>query len=204
MYKTYSSGLLSSNTYVVCDDGSHTAMIVDCGNPVRNIRQFCEDGGLNVKYIVLTHSHYDHANFLPEYKEAFPSAEVVCHEREVALMNDSEANVSLYFGTPTSYGYPDKTVREGDVLTLGDSEYRVLSTPGHTPGSICLYNKDEKLMLTGDTLFEHGWGRCDFKYGSEADMYSSLKRLLSMDADITFLAGHGGESKIGREKGMIG
>lgn len=198
MFKTFSAGLLGSNTYVVYDEKE--AMIVDCGNPVQNIRAFCLDEGLFVKYIVLTHSHYDHIEFVDQYKQAFPEAKVVCHKDEVKLLSDPEANVSLYFGAPKSYALPDVTVKEGDTLEVGTMSFKVLFTPGHTPGSMCLYDRTNRLMLTGDTLFERGYGRCDFKYGSEADLFSSLRRLLSMDPDTTFLSGHGAASTIGREK----
>lgn len=202
MYKCFSSGLLGSNTYVVWGEGAE-CMIVDAGNPIGPIAKFVAENGFSVSYIILTHAHYDHADFIDEYKAAFPSAKVVAHESEVRVMNDVEANVSMYFGAPRSYGYPDKTVKEGDVLSVGGDKYCVLHTPGHTPGSICLYCADKLLMLTGDTLFQCGRGRCDFKYGSEADMAASLRRLFGMSPDITFLSGHGMPSTIGRERGRV-
>ena len=203
MYKIFSRGLLGSNSYLVYDGESREAMIVDLGNPPSVIQAAVREHGLDVKYVVLTHAHFDHADYIDKYKAAFPGARIVAHEKEIAVMTDSEANVSLYFGTPKSYGYPDLAVKEGDVLTLGSLNYRVLHTPGHTPGSICLYSADESLMLTGDTLFEAGRGRCDLKYGSEYDMAKSLQRLFSMDAGIVFLSGHGGVSTIGRESGRV-
>ena len=202
MYKCFSSGLLGSNTYVVFGEGNE-CMIVDVGNPVAEILKFIREKGLSVGYIVLTHAHYDHADYLSEYKTAFPDAILVAHESEVKVMTDCEANVSMYFGMPKSYGYPDKTVRDGDVISVCGTEYRVLHTPGHTPGSICLYSAADKLMLTGDTLFQCGRGRCDFKYGSEVDMAASLRRLFEMDSDITFLSGHGMPSTLGEECGRV-
>ena len=203
MYKTFSRGLLGSNSHLVYDEKSREAMIVDLGNPPSEILAAVRELSLNVKYLVLTHAHFDHADYIEKYKLTFPEARVVAHESEVAVMTDFEANVSLYFGTPKNYGYPDKAVKEGDIIALGSAEYRVLHTPGHTPGSICLYSREQRLMLTGDTLFEAGRGRCDLKYGSENDMARSLKRLLAMDGDIVFLPGHGGASTIGREIGRV-
>ncbi len=191
MYKTFTVGLLGSNTYLVYDEESREAMIVDCGNAPRDPLGVARELSLKIKYIVLTHAHYDHAEFVDEYARLLPDAEVIVHEREVAVMTDPVANVSQFFGTPRSYGYPTRTVKEGDALALGAAEYRVLSTPGHTPGSICLYSRGERLMLTGDTLFRYGYGRTDFKYGSDLDMMASLRRLAAMDGDITILPGHG-------------
>lgn len=79
-------------------------------------------------------------------------------------------------------------------------KFKVLSTPGHTPGSICLYSEGEGIMFTGDTLFYSGIGRCDFKYGSEAEMRASLRRLFSLDGDIKIFPGHGAHSTIGEER----
>ena len=203
MYKIFSQGLLGSNTVVVWDGITNEAMIVDCGNPVRNILAFADMNALCVRYIVLTHAHFDHAEYLSEYIKAFPLARVVAHEREIAVMSDPVSNVSAYFSTPRTYGVPDIAVREGDAITLGNMKFTVLFTPGHTPGSICLYCREEKLLLTGDTLFEGGRGRTDFKLGSEDDMRASLRRLLAMDDDIIFVSGHGMPSRIGDERGRI-
>ena len=203
MYKTFSGGLLGSNTHVVWDKESLECMIVDCGNPTREISKFVREKELAVKYVILTHSHFDHAHYVADYAAEFPSAEVCAHRDEIKLLSDAEANVSMYFGTPEFYPVPSRIFDTGEVISLGKLDFTVISTPGHTPGSICLYSKACRLMLTGDTLFMCGRGRCDFKYGDEAEMARSLKRLLSMDADILFLSGHGAPSHIGDEVGRV-
>jgi len=198
MIKTFSSGLLGSNTYLYYNDGE--GMLIDCGNPPEKIKSAVDEASIKIKYIILTHAHYDHADYVNEYKKLFREATLFCHENEVCVMSDFEANVSLYFGQPKSYGAPDATLREGDTLTVGKSEFVILSTPGHTPGSICLLCEEEKIMFTGDTLFHFGRGRCDFKYGNEEDMAASLERLLSLDGNITFYSGHGAASSIKNER----
>ena len=203
MYKIFSQGLLGSNTVVVWDSETGEAMIVDCGNPVHSIFSFTHEHSFTVKYVVLTHAHFDHAEYIDQYRAAFPDAKIVAHEREIAVMSDPVSNVSAYFSTPRTYGYPDMTLREGDSIALGSMKFTVLSTPGHTPGSICLFCKEEKLLLTGDTLFAGGRGRTDFKLGCEDDMHASLRRLLALDAEITFIAGHGMPSVIGDERGRV-
>ena len=199
MYKVFKNGLLGSNTYLVYDESSLEGMIVDCGNPAREPLSVARELGVRIKYIVLTHAHYDHAEFAAEYTRLLPDAELIAHEAEVAVMTDFEANVSLLFGTPRNYGYPDRTVKDGDSLALGDTEYTVISTPGHTPGSICLYSTAERVLLTGDTLFCRGYGRTDFKYGSDVEMIASLHRLSRLEADITVLPGHGMATTVGDE-----
>ena len=199
MHKIFSRGLLGSNTYLVYDDVSREAMVVDLGNSPSEIFFVARDMGLCVKYLVLTHAHFDHIDYIEKYKSVFPEARVVAHEREVAVMVNGEANVSMWFGDMKDYGYPDMTVKDGQLISLGDLKFRVIHTPGHTPGGICLYSVSEGVMYTGDTLFRGTRGRCDIKFGSEWEMAESLKRLFAMDGDIVFYPGHGGESTIGRE-----
>ena len=203
MHKIFSRGLLGSNTYLVYDDDSREAMIVDLGNPPSEVVAVAKDMHLEVRYLVLTHAHFDHAEYIEKYRQAFPLARVVAHEREVAVMVNGEANVSIYFGEPKDYGYPDMTVRHGETITLGYLKFRVIHTPGHTPGSICLYSLTEGVMYTGDTLFRGGRGRCDVKYGSEWEMADSLKRLFAMDDNIVFFPGHSVSSTIGRERERV-
>ena len=200
MIKAFKSGLLGSNTYLYYNNGE--GMIIDCGNPPEAIKSFAEESDVAVKYVILTHAHYDHADYIEKYKTTFPGAKIICHEDEICVMQDAEANVSIYFGAPRRYGTPDITVKEGDTVTVGNAAFTVLSTPGHTPGSICLLCEGEGIMFTGDTLFHYGRGRCDFKYGNEYDMKRSLERLLSLDGEITFYSGHGEAAKIKDERGI--
>ena len=152
-----------------------------------------------VDVAVISHGHYDHAEFVEEYARLLPGAEVIAHEAENAVLSDSLANVSQFFGTPRRYMSPNRTVKGGDKLTLGATEYEVISTPGHTPGSICVYSHKERLIFTGDTLFCRGYGRTDFKYGSDVELIASLRRLSRLDGDITVLSGHGMATTIGEE-----
>ena len=214
MIKQFSGIGYGANTYVVYNDnenpsGKKEAFIVDPGNPVGIVKEFIISNNLFVKYIVLSHGHYDHVSYIEEYKTAFPEAVTVCHGEESKVLTDPEANVSYLFGDTNSYADCRMKVYEGDVLTLlgedkdgnpDEMTFTVMHTPGHTPGCICLYNEEDKLMLTGDTLFAGGYGRTDFKYGNGGALMSSLRRLLSMDDEIVFYSGHGDMSRIGWEK----
>lgn len=196
-YKTFGGGYLGSNTYLVFEADTGEGMIIDLGNSAADIINFADERSIKIKYLVLTHGHYDHVRKMEEYRTRLPEAKVVSHRDEACVLTDPEANVSTLFRDPKAYRTADVSVAEGDEISLGSQTFKVLSTPGHTPGSICLYSEENKLMFTGDTLFAEGWGRTDFKYGDEALMHKSLTRLLSMDGDIVFLAGHGAPSTVG-------
>ena len=198
--RTFSNGLLGSNTYLVWDEDSREAMVIDCGNAPRETAKTCEKQGLKLKYIALTHGHYDHADYVELYKASFPKAQLVCHADEVRVLTDPEANVSMLLGLIRSYPAPDLTVDEEVTLTLGGLTFKVIHTPGHTPGSICLYCESEKTLFTGDTLFVGGYGRTDFKYGSLADLTASLRRLTALPEDTEFYSGHGEAGRLCRER----
>lgn len=205
MIKIFSCGLLDTNTYVVWEETSRHCMIIDCGVELSTVSDFVYENGLTVKYVVLTHGHFDHAHYVEEYERVFKGAQIVCHEKEKLILLDPDANLSGYLGSRRAYSCNYTFVKEGDFLALGGKSgeecmnFQVLNTPGHTPGCICLYDEKHKIMFTGDTLFKRSYGRTDFKYGNASEMYASLRRLYKMDKDITFYPGHYESSTIGEE-----
>lgn len=201
--KRFDKGIFGSNTYVISDPESGKGAVIDCGNAADAVKRYVSDKNISIEYIILTHGHYDHAELIGDYRIAFPGARSVCTAAEAKVLSDPEANVSALFGSAVRYPLPDIALSDGDTLSLGENKaavFEVISTPGHTPGSYCLYLRAEKLMFTGDVLFAHGRGRTDFKYGSEADMHRSLMRLLSMDGDTAIYPGHGEPSHIAQER----
>ena len=190
-----------SNTYLLWDEESREALIVDSGNEAEPILRYVREAGLAVKWVVLTHAHYDHVLYMDEYRAAFPEAKLMIGAGDAPLLSDIEGNVSYLFGDSRVFSKADEKLCDGEIIRLGEREIVVISTPGHTPGCICLYSREDKIMVTGDTLFGGGGiGRTDFKYGSMEILRQSLKRLLSMDGEITILPGHGGASKIAYEQ----
>ena len=200
-YKKFCYGNMFSNGYLIWDEKSREAMAVDCGNPANLIFDYANELGLSVKYVVLTHAHYDHVLYMDEYRAVFPDAKLAIGVADAPLLSDYEGNVSYLFGDVRIFGESDARICDGDILSLGESVVRVISSPGHTPGGVCLYSEADKIMVTGDTLFGGGGiGRTDFKYGDMEALRATLKRILSMDGDITILPGHGGASKIAYEQ----
>lgn len=198
MVKTFGAGLLDSNTYVYFTD-TGSAMIVDFGVPVDTVRRYCEENDLKVEYLVSTHGHYDHINYVGDYKKAFPNAKILCHVDELDLIRDPEGNLSAFFGLSNSYDVGYELLNDNDVISLkngqGSVDFTVIHAPGHTSGCMCLYAPSEKIMFTGDVLFANGYGRVDLKYASPRDMASSLRKLYTYSG-VKIYPGHGESSII--------
>lgn len=198
MIKTFNNGLLDSNTHVYSTSDGH-AMIIDFGVPLDNVKKYVEQNQITVDYLVLTHGHYDHINYIGDYKKAFEGAKIICHVDEIPVICDPEGNLSPNFGLYNSYDVGFTTVKDGDEISLKNGDecavFEVIHAPGHTQGCMCLYNKKEKIMFTGDVVFANGYGRVDLKYASPSDMLKSLKKLYTYTG-VTIYPGHYGSAII--------
>jgi hydroxyacylglutathione hydrolase len=173
-----------SNAYLI---DAKRKTLVDAGMNAPRVLKNIGDG---LELIVLTHCHYDHMGAVPEIVEA-TGAKVAMHEKDIALLRSDRASVAAMFNAPRPVFAVDIVLRGNDVIDLGDASLQVIHTPGHTPGSICLYNKDTGELFTGDTVFEGGsFGRTDIGGDSEA-MVRSLDMLMKLDVSILY-PGHGG------------
>lgn len=197
-FKRFTQGLLGSNTYVIWDEATKQAAVIDTGNDVQLAKDVIDAEKLTLKYIILTHAHYDHIHFLPEYKETYPMAKVVIHELDNAMLGSPRLNASVLFGPAHVYDKADVYVQDGDELLLGDAILSVIHTPGHTPGGICILT--ENMLFSGDTLFYAGFGRTDLGAGDVKLMAASIDKLYAMDPTITVYPGHGTKTTIGRER----
>lgn len=193
MIKTFNLGLLDSNTYVYSTDAGHAA-IIDFGVPCERVLKYVKENNLTVDYLISTHGHYDHINYVGDYKKAFENAKILCHVDEIDLIRDPDGNLSTFFGLNNSYDVGYEFLHDGDTVSLenteGSVDFKVIHAPGHTAGCMCLYCEDEKIMFTGDVLFANGYGRVDLKYASPRDMASSLRRLYTYKG-VKIFPGHG-------------
>lgn len=195
--KTFDSGIFDSNEYLVWNESSRVGIIIDCGNYKDEIQAFVQDNGIKVTQIILTHGHYDHAEFTRDHLEAFEGAELLAHKKELALLSDPIANLTAYFGEGEAYSTPNRALCNGDSVVIpgdmpgNDIEFKVIDAPGHTEGSFLLYCEKEKIMFAGDVIFKNGRGRTDLPYGDESVMQSTLAEIRKMDGDIVFYPGHG-------------
>ncbi|MCK4916781.1 MAG: MBL fold metallo-hydrolase [Candidatus Omnitrophica bacterium] len=191
--KSFILGPLSNNCYIVFDANSNEGFLIDVTAPTEKIDEFIKEKGLKIKFIFLTHSHFDHISGLSSY-----SVPYYIHEKEVEFLKDPSLNGSLYFSAPLIIEMSPEICRDNDILYLGKQPIEVIHTPGHSPGSISL--KVNKWLFSGDALFYDSIGRTDFTYGSEITLINSIKeKLLVLPSDTIVYPGHGPFSTIGRE-----
>lgn len=190
-------GMFASNCFIVGDEESKEGMIIDPGADARAILDSIKTLDLKIKLIVLTHSHMDHIGALAEVKQA-TGAPIAIHQEEADSLKRPQFRMMM---APFAKASPPAEVllKEGDTITIGKISFKVLHTPGHTPGGISLYTKG--IVFTGDTLFNFGIGRADFP-GSDYDqeLKSISEKLMTLPDNTKVCPGHGPDSTIGVER----
>lgn len=186
------------NVYIYYDEQSLDACIIDPGGSFEKIREFVNSKKLKVKSVILTHAHADHIGALQEIIDQCKDIEVIAAKREKKILNSPAYNLTINFGMKNTSFEATRYVEDGDTYQIGGKTIKFIVTPGHTSGSMCVFDGD--IMFTGDTLFEGSIGRTDLPTGSYQEMENSLKKLSQMNEDIIILPGHGEQSSIGQEK----
>lgn len=192
-----SMGPVSANCYIVTDDATGKVLVVDPGDFIGDYFCRLSDQAGEPDYILLTHGHFDHILGLSRLKESY-GGKVVIHEQDEDCLRDPFKSLAGVFGVRQEPMKADITVRGGDVLPFGESEIRVIHTPGHTKGSVCY--RIGNCLFSGDTLFCGSAGRTDFPGGSSAELSASLHRLKMLEGDLTVYPGHEEFTTLERER----
>lgn len=192
-------GALEVNCYIVWDADTLEGVIIDPGADASEIEAAVREEGVKVRCVINTHGHFDHVGADGAMKATF-GAPVAIHPKDAALMADAHEH-GIFFGVNTpQQSEPDILLEDGQVMEFGPLKLKVIHTPGHTRGGVCLYMEDGKVLFTGDTLFAGSIGRTDFEGGSMEDLMSSITgKLLPLGNEVRVLPGHGPESTIGEE-----
>ncbi len=197
--KSVCLGPVSANCYVFCGENGD-GVVVDPGDYNFQLEKIIAECGIKtLKYIVCTHSHFDHISGVGRLKEKHPDAQVVVGTEDAPALSDAVLSAAADFGLPFYPCYADKTVVDGDSLNVEGYTFSVVATPGHTKGGIILYCEKEKIAFTGDTLFKGSVGRTDLFGGNHAQLMESIKKIKKFAPDTVLLCGHGESTTVARE-----
>lgn len=197
--KTFPLGLIGANSYLLIDEESEEAILIDLGGDFTQIKNELEKNNATLKFILNTHGHFDHIMGEREAQNIV-DVPVFVHENDKNLVENLPKQLER-FGFVQNAEPPQNinTFTENDTFKLGSKEIKVIHTPGHTPGSVCFLI--DKNLFSGDTLFYTSVGRTDFEGGSFKELSNSIKeKLFKLDDDITVYPGHDTKTSIGYEK----
>ncbi|MFC1496840.1 MBL fold metallo-hydrolase [Verrucomicrobiota bacterium] len=191
-------GEFQVNCYLVWGN-SEQAIVIDPGAEAVKILAVLKKHNLSVAAYLLTHGHFDHICGLADLHEAIP-APIAMHHMDLKWAFNENNQMPPFYNIPNRPMKTDRLLEDGQELSDGGLSYNVISTPGHTQGSVCFYFPDHNCLFTGDTLFAGSIGRTDLQEGNPSQMEDSLKILTKMPDDISVYPGHGPASNMGHEK----
>lgn len=201
LVKKFLAGPLGTNCYLLVNEMTKEAVIVDPASCPDRLKECVKKEGLVIQAVLLTHAHFDHIMGIDDVIETYGDMPVYVHQDDLGMLENPGLNLSADYGMNYSYR-GGCALRDGQVLSLIGYEIKVLHTPGHTPGGVCYYVEPEEVLISGDTLFQGSVGRTDFPGGSAAQLSRSIKEKLFVLPENTHVyPGHMGTTTIWHEKG---
>jgi hydroxyacylglutathione hydrolase len=187
----------------VCHDGKE-AVLIDPGTATERetdaVLRYIEDNGLEIKHLLLTHAHIDHVFGCAFFADHFGMSWQM-HRDDLELLRNAPKQAELFGVSVEPPPVPDTFLREGDTISFGSAGWKVLHCPGHSPGSICFYDEQNGLVISGDALFQGSIGRTDLWQGSLPQLLSSIfEKLMVLPDDTRVYPGHGPATTIGAER----
>lgn len=179
---------ITTNVYIVVS--KNEAIVIDPGGEPDKIIDKLNELNTNLKYIVLTHCHSDHIAAVTDLQKV-KGGEVLISEEDGKAVNNPIRNLAPFMGSKLEKIKVDRFLSEGDKIKLGNDEFEIIETPGHTKGGICIYSEKQKVLFSGDTIFKGTYGRTDLPSSSYQDMKNSIKKLMKLPDDINIYPGHG-------------
>ncbi len=198
--KVNAGGFMGINCYIIQDEETKETMVIDPGGSIEKIEEMLNVIEANVKYILLTHCHGDHMGVATKLKKEY-GGKILIHRFDHEGLKNPNINLSSHIGIGDISIEEDARLDDGDIIHIGNLQFKVIYTPGHTIGSISLYCEEEKMLFSGDTLFRGSWGRTDLPTSSfEQIMDSITNRLMVLPEDTIVYPGHGKSTIIKEEE----
>jgi hydroxyacylglutathione hydrolase len=191
--------LFESNCHIVRLEGETAALVVDPGDHASDIIDFINQHGLHIAAYLLTHGHVDHVSALADMVAALP-APVAMHPRDARWAFTRRGAMPPYYGPPKAPPAIDRALAEGQQWTDAGLSYSIIETPGHSPGGVAFYFREENIVVSGDSIFHGSIGRSDLPGANPADLAASLKKLMALPDHTVVYSGHGPATTIGEEK----
>ncbi len=190
--QTFQLGPLNTNCYLVFSDTGDECLVIDPGGSSSTVSEEIMRQNLNLKAIIATHGHYDHILGAKELQLAF-SVPFMVHKQDQFLVNDLKSRAQHWTNREIIESPPDidQYLENGQEISLDSETLKIMHTPGHTPGGVCLINHPEQTVFTGDTIFSDGVGRTDLSYSSGADLKQSVKKIKNDLSGFHAYPGHG-------------
>ena len=193
-------GLLEVNCYILGDEETKEAVVIDPGGDEEEILEALKYAELNLKYIIDTHGHFDHVDANQPLKEA-TGAKIAIHEADAYLLSQPSAEAMFFTGNRVRLSQADLLLKEDDLLSFGTYRLKVLHTPGHTPGGISLVLEGHTYVYVGDLLFAGSIGRTDFPGGSFDDLIQAVRtKIFPLGDQYSVYPGHGPVTTVGQER----
>lgn len=186
--RQFVEGFIANNNYLLIDEESKEAALIDCTDYISELGSVLKEYNAKLKYILLTHGHFDHIMRASEIRE-ITGAKIAIHCLDDEFTEKADLNMSLAVTKKAMAPYkPDILLKDNDILLLEDNIIKCIHTPGHTPGSVCYIV--ENMIFSGDTIFKEDIGITSLETGNSSDMEKSLKRILNLKEDYTIYPGH--------------
>lgn len=193
-------GLLEVNCYILGDEETKEAVVIDPGGDEEDILEALQNAQLHLKYIIDTHGHFDHVDANQPLKEK-TGAQIAIHEADAAMLSQPSAEAMFFTGNRLRSSQADILLKEGDILSFGPFRLKVLHTPGHTPGGISLVMEGHPYVYVGDLLFAGSIGRTDFPGGSFDKLVQAVRtKIFPLGDNYTVYPGHGPVTTVGHER----
>ncbi|MDA8157002.1 MAG: MBL fold metallo-hydrolase [Actinomycetota bacterium] len=196
IYKILEVGPLGANCIIAWDKDTKKGIVADPGDEPDRISELIKTEQLQISHIVCTHAHFDHIGAVSDLK-AETGAVIAVHEAEMEIYYGARDQAALWGYELADLPKPDLLLKDGDNITSGGITFKVIHTPGHSPGGVCLYGQG--ILITGDTLFAGSIGRTDFYGGDSALIMESLRKLAALPGSTVVLPGHGPATNMARE-----